>query len=224
MPIATLRPASASAIARALYTAHSHALLAFFRAAHPIAKPEAIDLLQQTFTELLITLHRQPGLEIHHPRAFLFTIAHRLLRISRDRQRHRPVVDPERSPSELASRAQADDLEYQATLHADQRLLLRAMRRLTDRHCPARAEPYGISRTQILLYLRFWAGLTLIEVAEILESSPNSIASRQRRALRQLRRHVDELTATDPGAYHTSTSMLHAWRDSLDRLARISAR
>jgi len=172
---------------------------------------DAVELLQQTFAELLETLTRHDDLQIDHPRAFLFTIATRQLGATYQRRQRRPQLDDNATIDTLPAEAEVDDLEYAASLRAEQRLLLRAMRRLDH------SETHAVSEPQILLYLRFWAGLTLLEVATIFGVPPGTISGRQRRALQQLERHLAELDSTDAATAVTSTTLLHRWQDALQR-------
>lgn len=204
-------------LAQQLYLRYSAALLAFFRSTLRMTQANAMDLLQQTFSELLRTLARHPDLEITHPRAFLFKLATRQLTASLRRSQRRPPLD---DGVDVAEAIAQDDLEHQASLHQDQRLVLRAMRRLTDDRRRRSSRPTdGVSPLQLLVYFRFWVGLTLAEVAEILDLSPDAVAGRQRRALQKLQRNIEEIereTGVEPS---TSTTILARWREVLEREA-----
>ncbi len=207
------------AFARELYAAYSDQILAFFWCMHGMSTPDAVDLLQQTFVELLSSLNRRPNLYIEHPRAFLFKIASRQLTQALARTRRRTAAQADANTEHAHSGAEAEDLERLATLRADQRRMLRALRRLsiisnTD------TGPPGVSEDQILLYLRFWAGLALVEVADVLGMTTAAVSGRQRRALARLRRGMERLgdLGAEPGA--TSTRTLRRWHDALARAAR----
>jgi RNA polymerase sigma-70 factor (ECF subfamily) len=214
-------------LAARLYAEHSKDILAFFRCSRQMSMSDAGDFLQQTFAELLKTLESQPQLQIDNPRAFLFTLARRRLAAHHKRQARRPREEADDTAAEPASQAREDDLELLASLRSDQRLLLRAMRRLTDednaRADAAQAEQAEpeptVSDHQILLYLRFWAGLTLAEVAQVLGIPPGTVSGRQYRAMQMLRRRVDELGVPDEVAHRTSTTVLQGWQRALEREA-----
>jgi RNA polymerase sigma-70 factor, ECF subfamily len=218
-------------LAARLYADHSKDILAFFRCARQMSLADAGDLLQQTFAELLKTLESHPDLQIEHPKAFLFTIARRRLWAHYRRQAREPRIEgDDHDVAQQASQAHCDDLELLASLRSDQRLLLRAMRRLTDednakadaarsRDAGAEAEPTTVSDHQVLLYLRFWAGLTMAEVAEVLGIPPGTVGGRQHRAMKMLRRRVDELGAPDEDAHRTSTTVIEVWQRALEREA-----
>jgi len=213
-------------LAARLYTEHSSAILAFFRCSRQMSMADAGDLLQQTFAELLKTLESNPGLELDNPRAFLFTLARRRLFAHWKRKARRPHEEAEDAAPEPASQAREDDLELLASLRSDQRLLLRAMRRLTEED-NARADAAladgetdpAVSDHQILLYLRFWAGLTLAEVAEVLGIPPGTVSGRQYRAMQLLRRRFDELGVPNEIDHRTSTTVLEGWQRVLEREA-----
>jgi RNA polymerase sigma-70 factor (ECF subfamily) len=214
-------------LAARLYAEHSKQILAFFRCSRQMSMADAGDFLQQTFAELLKTLENHPELEIDNPRAFLFTIARRRLSADYKRRVRQPTVEADKA-EEQPSQARADDLELLASLRSDQRLLLRAMRRLTEednaradaaRSDGAAPEPVTVSDHQLLLYLRFWAGLTLAETAQVLGIPPGTVSGRQYRAMQLLRRRVEELDAPDEDARRTSTTVLHGWQRALEREA-----
>ncbi|MEM7160758.1 MAG: sigma-70 family RNA polymerase sigma factor [Myxococcota bacterium] len=216
----------ARALASELYAKHSQEILAFFRHTRRMTMADAGDLMQQTFAELLKTLRNNPQLKVEYPRALLFKIAHRQFGAYIEHKgRHGDrMVDEE--IDEQRSLAESDDLQFQASLRADQKLLLRAMRRLTkeDGEQADRArergdvtESWTISEHQLILYLRFWVGLTLARVAEILDIPPGTLSGRQRRALQLLRHRVAELEAPDEATRGTSTTMLERWHGILER-------
>lgn len=214
-------------LAARLYAEHSKEILAFFRCSRQMSLADAGDFLQQTFAELLKTLESHPDLQIENPKAFLFTIARRRLSAHYRRQARGPRLDEDDdAATQQASQARSDDLELLASLRSDQRLLLRAMRRLTDednakanaaRDGDGEAEGATVSDHQVLLYLRYWAGLTLAEVAEVLGVPPGTVSGRQHRAIAMLRRRVNELGAPDEDARRTSTTVLQDWQRALER-------
>lgn len=204
--------------ARQLYARHSESLLSFLRTMGRTSTADAADVVQQTFSELLRTLARHPTLEIRLPRAFLFKMGIRQLYAARRRGLRRPTVDSDAALETQPSGAAHDDLEVCATLRAEQRLVLRAMRSL-DGTVGTATDSGPISPLQLLIYFRFWIGLTLEEVAEIFEVTPGIISGRQREALRRLRKRVAQLATHTDSSDSTSTTLLSRWRDVLEQTA-----
>lgn len=191
-------PRSPRAYVAQLYERYSEGLLSFFRASLPISKQDATDLLQQTFEELLKWQRGDPNRTIAYPRAFLYRIAHRRLLAYRDKQRRIPD-EPQGSEPTLDARAHEDDLEYMARQHETQRQALRAMRRMNDLDA------------QVLLYLRYWEGLTEEGVGEALERGRATVAGQLRRAKKALLAKLAELEQAEPGTTRTSTTLLERW-------------
>jgi RNA polymerase sigma factor (sigma-70 family) len=214
------RPAQ---VAAHLYRQHSKEVLAFFRCSRRMSAEDAGDLLQQTFEELLKTLENNPELDLANPKAYLFRIAHWQFAAHLKRKGRRPTLVDEAAGPEPASEAESDDLELLAAMRSDQRLLLRAMRRLTDEDdAKATATAQGLdderggSTAQLMLYLRYWAGLSLAEVAEVFEAPQGTVSGRLRRALALLRQRVDALGSVDAATHHTSTTVLRHWQEALE--------
>jgi RNA polymerase sigma factor (sigma-70 family) len=200
---------------KALFIAHSAELVAFFRSSRRMSKSDASDLLQQTFEELLKAFERHPDFELQHPRGFLFCVAHRQCGALVQRQQRREALQERYAANGSTPDAEADDLEFQASLHTDRRLLLRAMRRLSGPD-----ERGTIGEAQVLLYLRFFADLTLVELAEVFDIPVGTVPGRLRRALRLLQHQVEALDAPDADSRITSTAVLEQWRLVLRREAK----
>jgi RNA polymerase sigma factor (sigma-70 family) len=200
------RQGSSRAHAANLYARYSEGLLAFFRASLPIAKDHAMDLLQQTFVELLQWQSNGPNRAILHPRAFLYTIANRRLCAYRDKQRRTPD-DPQGTEPQLDAQAHRDDLEYLSALHDDQRAVLRAMRRMEDRDL------------QVMLYLRFWEGLTEEGVARVFSRTRSAVAHQLRRARAAVEAKLAELGEKEPEVAQTSTTLLERWWRQIEEQA-----
>lgn len=183
-------------------------------------KADAADLVQQTFSELLQTLARRRELEIRRPRSFLFKLAARQLYAARKRNDRQPATDFDAPVSTLLSADVRDDVEHSTLLRTEQRLLLRAMRTLQGSVGTALTGSAEVSPLQLLVYFRFWIGLTLDEVAEIFEVTPGVISGRQRLALQLLQQRIEEIARKDRFDASTSTTMLFRWRDMLEQEAR----
>lgn len=194
------------AYAAQLYERHSEGLMSFFRAALPMSRQDATDLLQQTFLELLKWKSGGPDRAIQYPRAFLYRIALRRLSAYREKKRRIPDTPAGIEPA-LDERTHRDDLDYLSVQHDSQRQALRAMRRL---------EPDA----QVILYLRFWAGLTEAGIGEALGRGRATVAGQLRRAKRAMVATLEQIERAQPGKPRTSTTMLERWWRQVEAQAR----
>ncbi len=206
MPDDASLPSARAQVAR-YYERYSEGLLTFFRTSLPISKSDATDLLQQTFEELLKWLRKDPARTIEHPKAFLYTIANRRLSTYRDKQRRTPD-EPRGSEPALDSQTHRDDLEFMAMQHDTQRLAMRAMRRLKR---PDAA---------VMLYLRYWGGLTEREVGEVMGRSRSTVTGQLRRAQKALLATLVEIAEPEPDRARTSTTLLLRWWRRIEEQAR----
>lgn len=138
------------------------------------------DLTQQTFLGLVEARERFRGTGTF--KAFLFGIARRqLLLLLRKKGRASNVFSPaEASLSQVAG----DSLLGPARAVAqreEQRLLLTALREL----------PIDF---QIVVELHYWEGMSVNDIAEVIEVAPGTVKSRLSRARRNLERRIAELT------------------------------
>jgi RNA polymerase sigma-70 factor (ECF subfamily) len=150
-----------------LYDEHAQALFAFLlnftRDEH-----DTHDLLQEIFTRLA----RQPGLlrGARDERAFLIRLAHNaavdLMRRRGARQKYHEQL-AEEDPSVFAPAANPDETAFRDSLS----------RALTELPPDQRA----------VVHLKLWENLTFEQIAEVLEISPNTAASRYRYGLDKLR-------------------------------------
>jgi RNA polymerase sigma-70 factor (ECF subfamily) len=157
-----------------LFERHDAAIIRFFRG---MVRDGAEELVQDTFTRTVAGRDR-----IHSSfRAYLFGIAWNVLRqhlreLARDRK-----IDPEvesmvnldPGPSTLVARRR------------EQRLLHEALRRLPADH-------------QAALQLRYWEGLRIREIAEIMGISASGMRTRLQTAKVQLERVMKALDQTMP--------------------------
>lgn len=155
-----------------LYEDIAPAVLGYLRA-RGASDPE--EVLGETFLQVVRDLGRFDGDEAGW-RSWVFTIAHRRLIDDRRRRGRRPVrpTDDATLASQLPP-APSGEPEALANLGTEQ--VLRLLQVLTDEQRSA-------------LALRFVAGLSLPEVAEVLGRSSNATKALQRRGLRTLRRHL----------------------------------
>lgn len=141
--------------------------------------PDPEDVLGETFLQVVRDLARFEGDEAGW-RSWVFTVAHRRLIDDRRRRGRRPVR-PTQDEALAAELPPVEGGEPEALANLGTEQVLRLLDVLTDEQRSA-------------LALRFVAGLSLPEVAEVLGRTSNAIKALQRRGLRALRRHlqVDE--------------------------------
>jgi RNA polymerase sigma-70 factor, ECF subfamily len=150
-----------------LYDAHAQALFAFLL---NFTRHEADtrDLLQ----ELFVKLARQPGLldGVREERAFLIRLAHNLAIDALRRRATRQKNYDQLAADTAALFAPSDDPDEQAL----RKTLAQALGEL-----PA--------DQRAVLHLKLWEGMTFEQIAEALDISPNTAASRYRYGLDKLR-------------------------------------
>lgn len=193
-----------------LYARYSEELLAFFRAALPISKADANDLVNLIFIELLQRFDKHPDEKLNNPRAFLYKLARRHLGKYLDRLRRSPSAPANAAPVEaleLTEDARSHDLQYLVSVGDGHRSLLRAMRRLGA----SSGATQPVSELQLVTYLKFWVGLTETEIGEVLGITRSAIARRLRKATAELRVLLEELERIEPGSTRTSTTVLLRW-------------
>jgi RNA polymerase sigma factor (sigma-70 family) len=193
-----------------LYARYSEELLAFFRAALPISKTDANDLVNLIFIELLQWFDKCPDETLKNPRAFLYTLARRHLGKYLGRLHRSPSASASAAPIDaldLTQDARKHDLEYLVSVGDGHRSLLRAMRRLGA----AEGATHPVSELQLITYLKFWVGMTETEIGEILGHSRSAVARRLRTATAELRTLLEELERSEPGSTRTSTTVLLRW-------------
>lgn len=136
-------------------------------------RDQALDLTQETFVRLWQTI--VGGKEVHNPRAFLFTVSHRLIidwyRKKKPLSLESFAGEDEDESYEPADKEGHDNLE----LAAEGRFLLDAIDRLGPWYRGA-------------LYLRFVEGLSPPEVGDILGMSANAASVRIHRGIEQLKK------------------------------------
>lgn len=164
----------------------------FFRNKLP---DQAEDLIQQTFAALLEGRDR---LQVSSRfRAYLFGIAHNILRAQLRTLGRGQTIDPlESSLAELAPSPSVLVGE-----RAEQQLLARALRKLPIEH-------------QVALELHYWEGLNAAEIAEILAVPHSTMRSRLGRARVLLELAITEL-ATMPELRRGTLDGLDTWVQSV---------
>lgn len=170
---------------RELFARHFDSIYRFFRSKIDDA---AEDLTQQTFLGCVKGKDRYRGDASF--RTYLYTIArNRLYTHIRDRQRRDAVVELGQvsiaelglgSPSNSASNSPIK----QIAVREEHKLLLRAMR-----HLPL--------EMQVALELHYWEGLTVREIAEVIETPEGTIKRRLQRARQRLNELITELAESD---------------------------
>lgn len=200
-----------------LYTRYSEELLGFLRSMLPVSKEDARDLLQHVFLDVTHWVKCNPGVAIEHPRGFLYELARRRLIKHRNKLDRTPthLVDDDRNLLEVNAAAQADDLEHLTAQGQERRLLLRAMRKLGSAH--------PVDELQVIVYLRFWVGMTKAEIGRVLGLKRGAVIRRLRKAIAQLRALLQEFEEQDPHATRTSTALLLRWLRQLEHEAATEA-
>lgn len=202
-----------------LFERYSEGLLAYIRGALPIAKSDAMDVLQITFIELLKWHDNNPGRTIDARKTFVYRVATRHLRKYVEKC-GRTASSPHSAVGfedlEISSKAREDDVEYMGGLSIERKILLRAMRRLEG---SSESEP-AFSEPQRILYLKFWTGMTDRQIGEVFEISRVAVVHRVRAAIDALRKTMAGLEEEEPGSTQTSTTILDLWLKHLRATAR----
>lgn len=137
------------------------------------------DLTQQTL--LALVEGRDRFREDGSFRAYLFGIARRQLMMAlRSRYRSRKVFSPaETSIRELGQESEVSPSKVVAA-HWEQRLLLSALRSIPVDY-------------QIVVELHYWEGMTVAEIADVIEVPSGTVKSRLSRARDALQKRIDKL-------------------------------
>lgn len=137
-------------------------------------REQALDLVQETFTRLWVTL--SSGKEMSNSRAFLFTVAHRLII---DWYRKKKSISLESLANEESGESfdQPDESTLSANLElgSEGRFLLEKINDLNPSYKQA-------------VYLRFVEGMSPPEIGDILGISANAASVRINRGIRELRK------------------------------------
>jgi RNA polymerase sigma-70 factor (sigma-E family) len=127
--------------------------------------PTAEDVVQDAF----VALYRR-GDALREPAAAVAYVRAAVVNQSRSVVRHRQVV---RKHLRVAEPDHVDGADFHALLGAEHREVLAALRELPRRQ-------------QEVLVLRFWAGLSEVEIAQTLGISPGSVKSSASRGMAKL--------------------------------------
>jgi RNA polymerase sigma-70 factor, ECF subfamily len=141
----------------------------------------AQDITAATFEKAMRSLHRYRYRGISFA-AWLYRIARNEILLNLRKQRLLAFLNPR-----LKSDA---DTEVQALDRSDATRIRAAMQRLPD-------------RDRDLLTLRFWEGLSSIEVAAVVGCSITTLYVRLHRALAKLRKEYEQLEGTLPSGYRS---------------------
>ncbi len=168
---------------RQLFERHFDGVFRFFRNKVDDA---AEDLTQQTFLGCVQGKDRYRGEASF--RTYLFTIArNRLYTHLRDRQRFRAVVEVgQQSIVELGANPDHDAVSPSSLVAAreEHRLLLKAMRRLP-------------LEMQLALELHYWEGMTVVEIALVVDTATGTIKRRLQRARQRLDGILEQLAGSE---------------------------
>lgn len=136
-------------------------------------RDRAIDLMQETF--MRSWRYAMNGNEIHQPRAFLYRVANNL--IVNEYERRKPTSSLENLDDESGFQPTTDDHEQTQT-RLDAELLTQHLSKLNESY-------------REVVVMRYIDGLSLAEIAEILEESENNVSVRIHRALKALQTYID---------------------------------
>lgn len=139
----------------------------------------ADDLVQQT----LITVYRRWEHLERHEELSAYTRTVMVRTFISDRRKHRWTRELLRD-----SLPEPDPMPEEVNRVGDRIVLLAALAKLS-------------SRQRCLVYLRYWEDLSIEESAQIMNCSSSTVRSSTSRALRTLRKHLANLTASDPGPH-----------------------
>lgn len=151
-------------------------------------KEQAMDLVQETFVRVWQTL--QAGTAMNNPRAFLFTVAHRLIidwyrkkkPVSLEAESEYEGMDAVTSTDPIDEKTSGDSLE----MGAEGRYLMTKINQL------------NLSYRQAV-YLRYVEGLSPPEIGEALGLSANAASVRINRGIKELRKLTGyEIEQKDP--------------------------
>ncbi|PRQ04695.1 ECF RNA polymerase sigma-E factor [Enhygromyxa salina] len=163
---------------RELFARHFDSIYRFFRS--KVDDDAAEDLTQQTFLGCVKGKDRYRGDASF--RTYLYTIArNRLYTHIRDRQRRDAVVEVgQKSVADLGLCSPTG----QIAAREEQRLLLQAMRHLS-------------LEMQVALELHYWEGLSVREIAAVIDTPEGTIKRRLQRARQRLDKLIVELASSD---------------------------
>lgn len=179
-----------------LYERHKTAVTNLFR--RNVRNKDSIpDLIQQTF-KACIEAKNDPQIS-GSVRSYILGIAfHTMTRFFRQELRA-PVGLEEESGTSLAS--VEPDPEYLLTLSDEQRLLMKALRRLTIEF-------------QAVIELNYWEGISCDEIAVMLGIPQGTARRRLQRGREALEKKLEELSDS-PELLRSTTMSLHTWQRSI---------
>ena len=163
------------------------------------SKEHIPDLVQQTFLAC-IDAKRDPQIS-GSVRSYILGVAFYTMTHFFRKERNAPrlgVEDEERGPT-LAS--VEPDPEYLLTLSDEQRLLMKALRRLTIEF-------------QAVIELNYWEGVSCDEIAAILQIPQGTARRRLQRGRDALAKKLEELSDS-PELLRSTTMSLHTWQQGI---------
>lgn len=156
---------------QSLYDAEADSIFRFC-STRVSSREQALDIVQETFLKLWLSL--QKGQVITNHRAFLYTIAQRLIIDWYRKKKSLSLDEPNGSDDEAPE--PADEKEHERLwAKAEGRFLLDKLRSMR--------EPY-----RAVLHLRFVEGFSPSEIASTLKISANAVSVRIARGIDELRR------------------------------------
>ncbi|HEY0133754.1 MAG TPA: RNA polymerase sigma factor [Nannocystis sp.] len=180
-----------------LFERHKTAVTNLFR--RNVRNKESIpDLVQQTFLAC-IDAKNDPQVS-GSVRSYILGIAfHTMTRFFRKELKAPALGLEEESGTSLAS--VEPDPEYLLTLSDEQRLLMKALRRLTIEF-------------QAVIELNYWEGVSCDDIAEMLNIPQGTARRRLQRGREALEKKLEELSDS-PELLRSTTMSLHTWQRSI---------
>lgn len=183
-----------TALGKLFFRRYAPKIMGYFRR-NVYDRAQIEELVQDTFLECL-KVSKQ--VEVTNPRAYLFGIAAHLFCRYIRRRRHEPEPIDGELGGEEPIHALDPDPEY-VRLQADEdRLFMKAMRRL----------PFP---QQVVLELSFWEEMSGREIAEVLKLPEGTVRGRIRLGRAALKRLLKELQES-PEQFQTATVSFRSWQ------------
>lgn len=177
-----------------LFKRHKTAVTNLFRR-NVQSKQDIPDLVQQTFLAC-INSRNDPDIS-GSVRSYMLGIAFHTMTAFFRRARRAPELGLENEEGTALASFEPDP-EYVLTLSAEQRLLMKAIRRL----------PIEL---QVIIELTYWEGITCDEIASILQIPRGTVRGRLQRGRATLEKNLSAL-AESPELLATTTMSLAAWQ------------
>ena len=186
-----------AAMGEELYERHKTTVTNFFRR-HVRSKDDIPDLVQKTFLAC-VAAKKHPEIQ-GSVRGYILGIAFYTMTHFFREARNAPTLGiDENSDTTLASIE--PDPEYLLSLTDEQRLLMKAIRRLKIEF-------------QVVIELNYWEGISCDDIAEILSIPQGTVRSRLQNGRDKLEKKLAEL-ADSPELLAATTMSVHSWQQAI---------